>query len=84
MNIFELNFYQNQIKWKHNFNLFEIRKIDETDSVADLLIYKNHYALIKKLNVFLGKNNKNFIWRRIHTPVKICNWYIYQNVKTMI
>ena len=27
-------------------------------------MYKNHYALIKKLNVFLGDHHKNFICRR--------------------
>ena len=25
---------------------------------------KNHYALFKKLHVFLGKHNKNFVCRR--------------------
>ena len=29
-----------------------------------MLICKNHYALIKKLNVFLGEHHKNFICRR--------------------
>ena len=28
------------------------------------MIYKNHYALIQKLNVFLGDHNKNFICRQ--------------------
>ena len=31
--------------------------------VIDLLIYKNYYALIKTLHVFLGNHNKSFIWR---------------------
>ena len=34
---------------------------NESDEVIDLLIYKNHYALIKKLNVFLGDHNESFI-----------------------
>ena len=51
INIFELNFYQDQNKWKHNLIPIEISK-NETDRVVDLLIYKNHYALIKQLNVF--------------------------------
>ena len=34
------------------------------DNVIDLLIYKNHYALIKKLHVFLGDHNKSFVCRR--------------------
>ena len=37
---------------------------NESDRVVDLLIYKNHYALLKKLNVFLGDHHKNFIYRR--------------------
>ena len=41
----------------------EISK-SESDKVIDLLIYKNHYALIKKLNVFLGDHHKTFIYRR--------------------
>ena len=36
----------------------------ESDRVVDLLIYKNHYAPIEKLNVFLGDHHKNFICRR--------------------
>ena len=34
-----------------------------SDKIVDLLIYKNHYALIKKLHVFLGDHNKNFVCR---------------------
>ena len=32
--------------------------------VIDLAIYKNHYVLIKKLDVFLGDHNKKFIGRQ--------------------
>ena len=63
VNIFELYFYQDKNKWKHNFIPIEISK-NESDRVVDLLIYKNHYALNKKLNVFLGDHHKNFICRR--------------------
>ena len=63
VNIFELNFYQDKHKWKHNLIPIEISK-KKSDRVVDLLIYKNHYALIKKLNVFLGDHHKNFICRR--------------------
>ena len=56
INIFELNFYQDQNKWKHNLISLEISKI-ESDKVIDLLIYKSHYALIEKLNVFLGDHH---------------------------
>ena len=63
VNIYELNFYQDGDKWKHNLIPIEISK-NESDKVIDLLIYKNHYALIKKLNVFLGDHNKSFVCRR--------------------
>ena len=63
VNIFELNFYQDGDKWKHNLIPIEISKND-SDKIIYLLIYKNHYALIKKLNVFLGDHHKNFICRR--------------------
>ena len=62
INIFELNFYQDQNKWRHKLIPIEVSKND-SDRVVDLLIYKNHYAVIKKLNVFLD-HNKNFISRR--------------------
>ena len=63
VNIYELNFYQDGDKWKHNLIPIEISK-SESDNVIDLLIYKNHYALIKKLHVFLGDHNKSFVCRR--------------------
>ena len=63
VNIYELNFYQDGDKWKHNLIPIEISK-NESDKVIDLLIYKNHYALIKKLHVFLGDHNKSFVCRR--------------------
>ena len=63
INIFELNFYQDENKWKHNLSPIEICKNDSSN-VIDLLIYKNHYALIKKVNVFLGDHHKNFKCRR--------------------
>ena len=47
VNIFELALYQDQNKWKHNLIPIEISKND-SDTVIDLAIYKNHYILIKK------------------------------------
>ena len=41
----------------------EISK-NESDKVIDLLIYKNHYALIKKLNVFIGKEKCRYVCRK--------------------
>ena len=61
--IYELNFYQDGDKWKHNFTPIEISK-NESDKVIDLLIYKKHYALIKIMHVFLGNHNKSFVNRR--------------------
>ena len=63
MNIYELNFYQDGDKLKHNLLPTEISK-NESDNVIDLLIYLNHYALIMKLHVFLGDYHKNFVCRR--------------------
>ena len=53
----ELNFYHDQIKWRHILIPIEVSKND-SDRVIDLMLYKNHYALIKKLNVFLGEHDK--------------------------
>ena len=61
-NMFELNFYHDKDKWKHNLIPIEFSKID-SDRFVELLIYKNHYAFIKKLNVFLD-HKKKFICRR--------------------
>ena len=63
VNIKELNFYQDGDKWKHNLIPSEISK-NESDKVVDSLIYKNHYALIRKLHVFLGDHHKSFVCRR--------------------
>ena len=62
-NIYEINFYQDGDKWKHNLIAIENSK-NQSDNVIDLLIYKNHYALIKKTYVFLGNHNKSFVCRR--------------------
>ena len=63
VNIFELNFYQDQNQWKHKLIPIEISK-NNSDRVIDLAIYKNHYVLIRKLVVFLGDHNKKYICRR--------------------
>ena len=63
VNIFELNFYQDQNQWKYKLIPIEISK-NNSDRVIDLAVYKNHYVLIKKLDVFLGDHNKKFICRR--------------------
>ena len=63
VNIIELHFYQDQNQWKHKLFPNEVSK-NKSDRVIDLAIYKNHYVLIKKLDVFLGDHNKKFICRR--------------------
>ena len=63
VNIFELNFYQDQNQWKHKLITIEVSK-NISDRVIDLAIYKNQYVLIKKLDVFLGDHNKKFICRQ--------------------
>ena len=63
INLFEKNFHQDKNKWKH---ISIPTKISTSDSnrVVDLLIYENLYALITKLNVFLGDHHKIIICRR--------------------
>ena len=56
VNIFELKFYQDQNKWKRKLIPIKISK-SESDRVIDLLIYKIHYALIKRFYVFLVYQN---------------------------
>ena len=63
VNIFELVFYQDENQWKHKLIPIEISK-NNSDRVINLAIYKNHYVLIEKLDVFLGDHNKKFICRR--------------------
>ena len=63
INIFELNFYEDKNQWKHKLIPIEVSKND-SDRGIDLAIYKNHYALIKKFDVFLGDHNKKYVCRR--------------------
>ena len=56
-NIFSLNFYQDNDKWKHKLLPIEFSKSD-SDRVIDLLIYENHYALIKKINCHFKKSSQ--------------------------
>ena len=59
INIYELGFDQN----KHKLIRIEIGK-NESGKVIDLLIYKNQYVLIKKLNVFIGKHDSKYVCRK--------------------
>ena len=59
VNTFEINFHQDQNKWRHEIIHIEISK-KKSDRVIDLAnLRKNHYVLIKKLDVFLEDHNKN-------------------------
>ena len=60
INIYELGF--DQIKHKL-IPIVEVNK-NESDKVIDLITYKNHYVLIKKLNVFIGKHDCKYICRK--------------------
>ena len=59
VSIFEINFYQDQNKWRYKLIPIEISK-NNPDRVIELGIYKNHYILIEKLDVLLGDRNKKF------------------------
>ena len=63
VNIFELNFYQDQNQWKHKLIPIENSK-NNSDRVIDLAIYKKHYVLIKQLDVFSGDHNKKLNCRQ--------------------
>ena len=63
IDMYELNFYQDQNKWRHNIVPIEVSKND-SEGVIDLLFNKFHYALIEKINVFSGNHHKFFICRR--------------------
>ena len=67
INIFELNYYLDQIEGKHKLFPIEVSR-NETDRVVDLQIYRTHYVLIKKLIVFLGKQVCRFIFKRCLCP----------------
>ena len=63
INIFELSFHQDHIKWRHKLMPLEISK-NKSGIVFHLFIYKIHYVLIKQLNVFLGNHNCHYVCRR--------------------
>ena len=61
INKFELNSYQDKNKWKHKILPNEISK-NESDRVIDLLIYRKHFALIKKIKcVFRRSSQKVYL-----------------------
>ena len=62
INIFELKFYLENEIWKHKLVPVELSN-SEHETKIDLLIYKNHYVLIKKLHTFIGNSKCKFICR---------------------
>ena len=61
--MFEPKFYQDQSEWRHKLIPSESSK-NESEKTVDLLIYKNHFFLIKKKNVVLGNQKFEFFSRR--------------------
>ena len=49
--MFRLGFYQDQNNWKDKLIFIGISE-DESEIVIDLLIYKKHYVLNTKVNIF--------------------------------
>ena len=64
INIFEVHSDQVENGRKHKLNPIQISKNDSKKFV-DLLIYKHHYVLNKKLHVFSGKHDCIFNYRRL-------------------
>ena len=63
INIYELKFNLEGENWKHKLVPVEISS-SKNDTEIDLMIYENHYVLIKKLHTFIGNPKRNFISRR--------------------
>ena len=64
ISIYGLNFCKKDNKWKHKLIPIEISKTDTVDRNIGLAIYINHFALIKKLKVFIGKKDIKNVSRR--------------------
>ena len=69
----EMKFYQDKTEWKHNLMPIGSSKND-SDKNNDWLTYENHYALIKKLKVFIEDHHEKLICRRClsYLQMKIC------------
>ena len=59
INIFELSFYQNESKWKHELLLFEIIKTN-LHRVVGQITSKNHFVLIGNSKKPLDKDGSIF------------------------
>ena len=56
INMFEINFHQDQNNWKHKLVPIETSK-KHSDRVFDLAIYKKHYALFKKIKCIFRRSS---------------------------
>ena len=55
VNMFELEFHQGQKTWKHKLIPIEISK-NVSEKVIELIIYKDHFVLTKKINYSFRKS----------------------------
>ena len=60
INVFE---YTNDDDNDYKLVLLYISKNNENRSIIDLFLYKNHYILLKKLHVFIGKHDNSYVCR---------------------
>ena len=82
--MFKLNFCKDQKKWRHKLIPIEVSK-NNSHRVIDLGNYKNHYFLVKELDVFLRDHNRKFICRQCLSSYTSENMLMKhkQNVETM-
>ena len=60
INVFE---YSKEDDNDYNLVPLYISKNIENRRIIDLILYKNHYILLKKLHVFIGKHDNSFVCR---------------------
>ena len=60
INVFE---YSKEDDNDYNLVPLYISKTVENRRIIDLVLYKNHYILLKKLHVFIGKHDNSFVCR---------------------
>ena len=60
INVFE---YSKEEENDYNLVPLYISKNIENRRIIDLFLYKNHYILLKKLHVFIGKHDNSFVCR---------------------
>ena len=60
-----INVFENSKEEENDYKLFPlyISKNIENRRIIDLILYKNHYILLKKLHVFIGKHDNQYVCR---------------------